>query len=223
MDPYIERPEIWPDFHDSLITYIGAALQPLLRPRYAALTQDRHYVVESERHMQREEIREPFIEILEPAAGHRVITSIEVLSFDNKTPGSGRNAYFRKREEFWDSGTNLVEIDLLRDGALTVRVSAERLAGLRPWHYLVAVTRRSPARQEVYASPLQRRLQRVAIPLASDDHDVPLDLQAVFTRCWDEGPYPEVLRYGGPPPGTMTPEEVSWCEKLLREAGRRPA
>ncbi|MGH7128450.1 MAG: DUF4058 family protein, partial [Planctomycetaceae bacterium] len=49
MDPYIERPEIWPDFHDSLIAALRGALQPLLRPRYAALTQDRLYVVESER------------------------------------------------------------------------------------------------------------------------------------------------------------------------------
>jgi hypothetical protein len=49
MDPYIERPEIWRDFHDSLITYIRAALQPVLRPRYVALTQDRLFVVESDR------------------------------------------------------------------------------------------------------------------------------------------------------------------------------
>src|SRR5437867_10254342 len=49
MDPYIERPAIWTDFHDRLITIICAALQPLLRPRYAALVQDRLYVVESRR------------------------------------------------------------------------------------------------------------------------------------------------------------------------------
>ncbi len=41
MDPYIERPEIWPDFHDRLITFLQEALQPLLRPRYVALGQDR--------------------------------------------------------------------------------------------------------------------------------------------------------------------------------------
>lgn len=109
MDPYIERPEIWPDFHDRLVTYLCAALNPLLQPRYAALTQDRLYVVEAERPIRpdvavvrttaavqktesalaildvdapaifdlwREEIREPFIKIIEPAAGNRVITAI---------------------------------------------------------------------------------------------------------------------------------------------------
>ena len=49
MDPYIERPAIWPDFHDRLIAAIVGVLQPLLRPRFAAVTQDRLYLVESER------------------------------------------------------------------------------------------------------------------------------------------------------------------------------
>src|SRR5580658_10131525 len=49
MDPYIERRAIWPDFHDSLIYVVKAALQPLLRPRYVALGQDRLVVTESHR------------------------------------------------------------------------------------------------------------------------------------------------------------------------------
>jgi hypothetical protein len=257
MDPYIERPEIWPDFHDRFITYLGGALQPLLRPRYAALTQDRLYVVESERpiypdlsvvrtastqpragggtavleadapavfELWREEIRQPLLHIIEPAAGNRIVTAIEVLSPDNKAAGAGRVSYLAKREEFWVSGTNLVEIDLLRGGEPTVRLSAEKLASLQPWHYLVSVTRRWPSRQEVYAVPLQKRLPRVGIPLAEDDRDVALDLQAVFTRCWDEGPYPELLRYDRTPPGRLTADESNWCEQVLQGAGfRKPA
>jgi hypothetical protein len=256
MDPYIERPDLWPDFHDSLVPTIRGALQPLLRPRYVAVVQDRLYVVESDRPIRpdvavvpalkpqpapaggvaiveadtaavfelwREEIREPLIEIVEPAAGNRVITAIEVLSPDNKRAGEGRDAYLKKREEFWASGTNLVEIDLLRQGDPTVRIAKTKLESLRPWHYLVAATRRWPSRQEVYAIPLQRRLPRIAIPLAENDKDVILDLQAVFTRCWDEGPYPELSRYDGPPPGRMTPEEMAWCEQVLREVKLRPS
>jgi hypothetical protein len=255
MDPYIERPEIWPDFHDSLITFIRGALQPLLRPRFAALVQDRLYVVESERPIYpdvsvvrtsapeaptppqaattgvdaatvfagwREEVLQPVIHIVEPAAGNRLVTAIEVLSPDNKTPGEGQNSYREKRRELLAGRSNLVEIDLLRSGRPTVRLSARRLARLPPWHYLVCVTRRRPRRQEVYSIPLPQRLPRVAIPLTNGVPDVPLDLQAVFTRCWEEGPYPELLRYEGPPPGgNLTPEEVAWCENLLRESGYR--
>src|SRR5687767_8101879 len=49
MDPYIERPQIWPDFHDSLITNLRGLLQPLLRPKYVAVVQDRLYVAETDR------------------------------------------------------------------------------------------------------------------------------------------------------------------------------
>lgn len=251
MDPYIERPAIFGDFHDSLIYLIKAALQPRLRPKYVAISRDRLYVVESERpiypdvavikarsqkgrksggsalieldrptifELDREEVRQPYLEIIEPAAGDRVVTAIEVLSPDNKHAGPGRDSYLTKRDEFWDSGTNLVEIDLLREGTATVRVSPGKLEELRPWHYLVGVTRQQPAREEVYAIPLQHRLPRVAIPLTDKDNDVGLDLQAAFTRCWNEGPYPELLRYEGPPPGRLPAKDRHWCESLLRKS-----
>lgn len=254
MDPYIERPAIWADFHDALITFIRSALQPLLRPNYVALGQDRLYVVESERpifpdlavvrtnspmrptgtgqglmeldtpaifELYREEIREPYLTIVEPAANNRVVTAIEVLSPKNKAPGEGRDAYLQKRDEYWDTGANLVEIDLLRTGEPTVRVSAERLATLSPWTYLVGVTRYRPPEQRVYAFPLNHRLPRIAVPLAARDDDVPLNLQAVFTQCWDSGPYPELLRYEDPPPGRLTKEELDWCDQRLKSAEYR--
>jgi len=250
MDPYIERPEIWPDFHDSLIAMIRGVLQPLLRPRYAALTQDRLYVFAADRPIRpdvslirtssrrprdaatavleadepaavfelwRDEIREPLIHIVEPAAGNRLVTAIEVLSPENKQGGPGRRSYLRKRDECWQGGANLVEIDLLRAGRRTVRVGSEQLDALQPWRYLVVVTRRWPSRQEVYAVPLERRLPRIAVPLADDDRDVPLDLQAAFTRCWDEGPYPELLHYHAPAPGELTEAERQWCQGWLRD------
>jgi Protein of unknown function (DUF4058) len=255
MDPYIERPEIWPDFHDSLIGAVKAVLQPQLRPRYVALGRDRLYVIESDRpiypdlsiirtkaaktsapsavavvetdvpavfELWREELREPFIEIIEPAAGNRVVTAIEVLSPDNKRPGPGRRSYLEKREEYWAGGANLVEIDLLREGDPTVRVTAEKLEALRPWHYLVTVTRRWPPQHEVHTVSLKQRLPRVAIPLGQEDKDVALDLQGAFSRTWEEGPYPELLHYEAPPLGSLSAEDLAWCETALQAAGFRP-
>lgn len=255
MDPYIERPKVWPDFHDRLITFICSALQPVLRPRYIALSQERLYVVESDRSIRpdvtigepsrprsesnagraqtalmeaeptaifelwRDEVREPAIHIIDPSDQTRIITAIEVLSPANKAPGPGRESYLDKRQEYWDAGTNLVEIDLLRAGKSTARIEEEKLERLRPWDYLVLVTRHCPYRQEVYAIPLSRVLPRVAIPLAGGDRDVVLDLQSVFSRCWEEGPYPDVLHYDSPPAVVMSAAHLAWSQDLLTKTG----
>lgn len=49
MDPYLERPDLWPDVHQSLITYIRDTLQPQLRPRYHARIGERLYVIPPQR------------------------------------------------------------------------------------------------------------------------------------------------------------------------------
>lgn len=250
MDPYLERPELWPDFHDSLITYIRENLQPKLRPRYAALVQDRLYVVEHERpiwpdisvvrtarneggvatlpaveadeplvvELVEEEIRQPVIHIVEPAAGNRLVTAIEVLSPDNKRPGDGRDSYLLKRNELWHSGAHLIEIDLLRQGTRTLRVSTDRPEGSRPWCYVVSVSRR-PMTHELYLFALEDRLPRVRVPLAHEDPDVVLDLQAAFERCWEAGPYPELLHYADTPAGNLSRDQILWCRRQLMEAG----
>ena len=38
MDPYLEHPDIFPDFHDRFVTYVSDAIQPRLpEPYYAAI------------------------------------------------------------------------------------------------------------------------------------------------------------------------------------------
>jgi Protein of unknown function (DUF4058) len=38
MDPYLETPEILPDFHDSVITYLREVLQANITSRFVAST-----------------------------------------------------------------------------------------------------------------------------------------------------------------------------------------
>jgi hypothetical protein len=258
MDPYIERRALWADFHDRLVIHVQGLLQPLLKPKYVAIVQDRLYLAEVERAvlpdvsvvttrkrpvrqpvpgslavaeaapdpakeyaLQREEVREPYLTIVEPAARDRVVTSIEVLSPKNKGRDIGRRAYKTKRRDLWEGGSNFVEVDLLRAGRATADATDAELEDQGPYHYLVVVTRQHPPRRAIYATTVRQRLPRVAIPLLRDDPDVTLDLQAAFSRTWDGGPYPEVLDYDRPPPGKMSADDVAWCEQLLVEKGFR--
>jgi hypothetical protein len=44
MDPYLERPDLWPDVHNSLITALRDELAPRLRPRYYISIEERTYL-----------------------------------------------------------------------------------------------------------------------------------------------------------------------------------
>ena len=49
---------------------------------------------------------------------------------------------------------------------------------------------------------------------------VKLDLQAVFDRCYDEGPFADLARYDRRQPDPpLTPEQRAWAESILREKG----
>jgi hypothetical protein len=172
--------------------------------------------------MAHDERRESYVEIRTRLAvgGERVVTAIEVLSPSNKTPGDkGRELYLQKQAEILGSEVHLVEIDLLRGGAHTTRVLLDRLrrkAG--PFDYHVSVHRfDQPGRFFVYPWQLAEPLPVIGVPLMPDDGEVSLDLQAVFTRCYDTGPYRRRIVYD---PArivpALSPEKTEWVKQVLR-------
>lgn len=171
-----------------------------------------------------EDRRETYLEIRSPVeGGERVVTTIEVLSLTNKTPGpKGRTLYLQKQQEVLDSDTNLVEIDLLRGGTHTTAVPLDRLrAKAPPFDYQVCVHKFDQLGAfAVYTVTLEQRLPSIAIPLLPGDGAVTADLQAVFQRCYDTGPYRRRVRYDpvrlAPP---VPPERLEWVRKVLRDQG----
>lgn len=43
MNPYLEHPRVWPEFHKWLVTLIAETLNPLLRPKYRVAIEERVY------------------------------------------------------------------------------------------------------------------------------------------------------------------------------------
>ena len=148
----------------------------------------------------------------------QVITSIEVLRPSNKRPGLGHDRYRQKQREVWMAGVSLVEIDLLRTGEHTTLIDPEKLVRAAPQaDYHVCVTAAWNWFQKLlYAFRVEDLLPEVAVPLLPKDGYVALDLQLVFYRCYDSGPYPRRVRYELPllvPP--LKPEQQEWASKLL--------
>jgi hypothetical protein len=262
MDPYLENPEIFPDFHDSVITYLRETIQASLPAPYFAALGRRVWIEVSRRSIgpdvqiqreraqvspvrsavatsatavselvarpimvkvARDEWREPYVEIYTRGEdGRRLVTSIEVLSLSNKTQGEqGRELYLRKQKEILATKAHLVEIDLLRAGVHASAVPLESMTdicGNFDYHACVHCYD-DPNTFFVYPIALEERLPPLAIPLLPGDPPVTIDLQAVFDRCYDAGPFAREIGYGEDPiVPALEAAQAAWADGIVQAA-----
>jgi hypothetical protein len=167
-----------------------------------------------------------FIEIRDPSRGHKLITLIEILSPSNKRRGPDRKAYARKQHEVLESDASLIEVDLLRGGRRLVRelsLEATIHALNPPPAYLVLVNRawrrdRGAVAYQVFPVSLRQCLPCISVPLKMGEEEVPLDLQFVFDRAYDGGPYRRgAVDYSSPPPDpSLSADDAAWAAELTR-------
>ena len=174
-----------------------------------------------------DERREAFLEIFtRKGSGERLVTTIEVLSPANKTPGEhGRDLYLRKQAEILESKVHLVEIDLLRGGVHSTAVPHHRaVEESGPFDYHVCVHTFDQWEDFlVYPVRLDERLPEIAIPLLPGDPPVIVDLQEIFDRAYEVGPYRRRIRYHDETPvPALTPEQSEWAKGILRQKGLLP-
>ncbi len=149
-----------------------------------------------------------------------LVTAIEIVSPSNKA-GDGRARYLQKQRDYIRGGVNLVEIDLLRSGSHVVTAPADVLRPASETRYLVCAHRDArPGWHEVYKCPLRQRLPAIHVPLRTSDRDVPLDLQPLVDRCYEQGRYwLEDYKHELSPP--LPTDEQAWLDEQLKNAGLR--
>jgi len=260
MDPYLEHPQIFPDFHDSFVLYCRELLQPQLPEPYYAGIGRRAWIEISERyigpdvdvtrresrrregkeaaaaaavateavtepvvvHVPHDELVEPFVEVYYGRGSERrLVTTIELLTTTEKTPGSkGRKLYLRKQREVLSSKVHLVEIDLLRGGEHTTAVPLARLRRAVPHYDYHVCVHQFDNLEDYFVYPIRLRdpLPTIAVPLLPGDGAVALDLQAVFRRTYDAGPYRREIDYREPPPGPELAEaDLAWVKGRVEQ------
>ncbi len=150
-------------------------------------------------HVPHDERIETLIEIcVGRGTDRRIVTVIEVLSPSNKTVGEhGRSLYLQKQKELLDAKTHLLEIDLLRKGLHSTAVPRDRLdRKVSRFDYHVCLHRFDEFEDYfVYPIRITQSLPTVLVPLLPGDGDVKLNLQAVFNRTYDAGPYSREIDY----------------------------
>ncbi len=216
MDPYLEDEKRWPAFQPLIVHALYQMLLPGLMDRYRARVGEREYTSEEAlfTSIVREEHKEAFIEVRQRADG-RLITLIEAISPANKITSEGRRLYLERREEVKKMNANVVEIDLVLQGQTLIDYAKDATPA---WDHAVVVTRWThPDRYEIYSATLPKRLPRFRVPLASDDRDTVLDLQAAVARAYDQGDFLKQIDYTRDPATRLTDENRRWLDERLKE------
>jgi hypothetical protein len=200
MNPYLDQEAVWQDFHQSFIPAARAAIVPQLQGDY--FVKLAVYVFPRDQ-------RHSFLEIRDQY-GSNLVTVVELLSPSNKC-GDNRATYLDKRKRMIDSGTNLVELDLLRGGP---RLPID---GLPPCDYYALVVRQEGQGNGVWAFRLHDPLPTIPIPLRRPHADASMNLKSVLDRVYDGARYEKFIYVTGPQP-PLTPEQQQWAKQYLPAA-----
>ncbi len=179
-----------------------------------------------------EPIRHLYVEVRDVSNGHKVLTVIEILSPSNKGQGNDREVYETKQREVLESDANLIELDLLRGGSRIIpdRHIKTLIERLRPSPAHVVLVNRAWRRgsgalaYHVYPVGLRDPLPCIWVPLKENEDEIPLDLQYVFDRAYDTGPYRRgAVDYAGPVPApALAEDDAAWAAERTRP-GREAA
>ena len=154
------------------------------------------------------------MQIIDAKFGEKVVTSIEVLSPENKRPGDGMRQFQRKQDECRRAGVSRVEIDLLRDGRRMFEFPQRLLATDQIKPYYVTIHRGpKPGECELYAIDLRERLPVIGVPLRVGDEDAPLNLQSLIEHVYRTGRFP--IDYDQPCDPPLEGPDASWAREML--------
>jgi hypothetical protein len=218
MDPYLEDPRFWTEFQYEFLRHMMMLIAPGLSNRYENRMGERCYLVEDTPQQSgfAGQQNERLIEIHGESG---LVTLIEVVSPANKRTAGGREAYLNTRKDAIARKANTVEIDLLLQGQPTLSYSRE---GLPDFDYSVAVTKSTaPDRYEIYTGTIQKRLPKFKLPLASNDRDILIDLQAVLTQVYDRSGFASRIDYRREPVVQLNDAGRRYLDEL-RQSGKLP-
>jgi hypothetical protein len=238
MDPYLESPAYWRDFHQRFITYWCDWLADHLPDHYAVRIDERLSVAEEEsggvdevqpdltireRHLHELSVVEPVtlrVKYLEEAPEaylrvlHRpdasLIAVLELLSPTDKQKPE-RVSYLEKRNELIREEVHLVELDLLLGGS---RLPMEDKLPAGDYYAFVSRGDRRPE-CEVYSWALREPLPAIRLPLKAPDPDVIFDLPGLFALAYQRGRYVRDLPYDAAPPVALSKENAVWVREQI--------
>ncbi|MDR3620636.1 MAG: DUF4058 family protein [Paludisphaera borealis] len=244
MNPYLERDDVWPDFHHRLIGHMADALADQIDPRYLVKIEEQLYVQEAPGLPHRIGPRAdvgikqgsgvaasgPGLSVLEaPVRIHLPWPIIEAQAFLEIRDRSSRELVtVLELLSPTNKGRHRDQYLFKRDRVLVSTahlVEFDLLRGGEPLpspdrpacDYSVLVSR-AESRPEADYWPIRLRapLPVVPIPLRNPDRDATLDLQALLHKVYDSGRYAQYAYEARPTP-PLRPEDAAWASEVIGE------
>lgn len=198
MDPYLESPKFWSNFHVQFLASLSFELNSLLPQNYLA-TVEKQIPVDI---LEEETVR--WIQIIQ-FPHDELVSVVELLSPRNKVEPD-RTTYLNHRQAWLRQPVHLVELDLLCKGK---RLPMRGVLPRGDYYAFVTRANRRP-NSEVYAWSVREPLPRIRIPLTDPDPDIVLDLQKVFREVYQRSGVSRKIRYGEPIGLPLTDENRAW-------------
>jgi hypothetical protein len=242
MNPYLEHPHTWKDFHETFIPTARAILSALVRPKYFVSIEENLYIQDWTDNGH-------FAGSADVAVGRRtgssgIVAGGAVLTAPMRgkliVPEGERLSYLEVRNR--DDEQLVTVIELLsptnkrgrdrdrylqkRAAILTANVHFVEIDLMRAGprlpveelpvcDYYVVVSR-ADERPEVGIWPLKLRdrLPSIPIPLRAPDPDAQLDLQEALDRAYDSAGYEDYIYRRDPDP-PLSPEDAAWAQQFV--------
>jgi len=251
MDPYLEQPESWQGFHNSLIAAVALDLAPRLRPRYYVATEERTYLSAPDRSTF---IGRPALNVIGPALQEsRAAWPGEpepgIVRVELPIPDQVREAYLEIRQVGNDEVVTVLEIlsstnkhpgegrrqyeqkRLTIFSTLTNLVEIDLLRAGEPmpmWgdghgnHYRILVSRaRQRPSGDLYSFSVRQPIPAFPLPLQPDDAEPLVELNRLLHDLYERAGYDLRINYRGDATPPLEGDDAAWADALLREADLR--
>ncbi len=248
MDPYLEQPDVWPDFHARFIAAMAMEIGRRVRPRYFVRIEEQVYLhehsadeptplgrpdvgIHSASRLSVTALAEsptaPMTVFVPSAIDEITIRHLEIRDAVNRnlvtaiellSPTNKRSGPDR---DLYRSKVR----QLLQSSSHFMEIDLLRGGPRMRWEGLpncdyCAIVSRTERRPEVDCWPIRLRdpLPILPVPLALGDPEAQLDLQSVLYRVHDDASY-DLSIYTGTPTPPLVPEDEAWAKSLLAGAG----
>ncbi|MFO0950186.1 MAG: DUF4058 family protein [Isosphaeraceae bacterium] len=251
MDPYLEQPGVWHDFHERFLPAAAAQISAQVLPRYFVLIDEHVYLHETEWGETRP-LGRPDLTLagnpggVRPSASGLLEAPAQVVV---PNPDVERDSFLKVVDN--RSREVVTVIELLsptnkRPGVNRERYLAKRAEVLNsPAHLVEIDLLRTPQPMPAEGRPaceysvlvsrvarrpgadfwpvgLRQLLPVIPVPLREGEPDARLDLRAAFDRVYDEAGY-RYFAYTSQADPPLTPEDAAWATEIrLSSEATRP-